>query len=331
MPGPLSDVTILEFQGLGPAPFAVMCLADMGARVIRITRPGAAGNAIIGRHREDFPLNLKDKADHALALDLARRADILVEGFRPGKMEGLGLGPDHCLAVNPGLVYGRMTGWGQTGPMAHLAGHDLNYLGLTGLLSLMGTPGQSPTPPLNLVSDYGGGGMYLALGLLGALLEARGFGKGKVVDAAMVHCTSHLGTLFHGLAAQGKWVPERGANFLDGGAPFYRVYETSDGRFMAVGAIEPQFWRNVLHVLDLPAAMLERQDDRTEWPRQSAELAALFATRSQADWVSKFEGVDACVTPVLTLAEASRHPQMRPFFHNVDGVQLPRPAPRFTR
>lgn len=329
MSRPLSDIVILEFEGLGPAPFAVMCLADMGARVIRITRPGGGSSSAVDRHRENVPLDLKTEADIRRALDLIAQSDILVEGFRPGKMEALGLGPQDAFAVRPGLVYGRMTGWGQTGPMAHLAGHDLNYLGLTGLLNMMGTPGEAPTPPLNLVSDYGGGGMYLALGLVSALHEVRRTGKSKIVDATMVHCTSHLGTLFHGLAAKGKWSPERGANLLDGGAPFYRVYKTSDNRYMAVGAIEPQFWRNVVKVLALPDVFVAQQNDRAQWPAQVEKLTAIFAARTQADWVAAFDGVDACVTPVLTLQEASQHPQMQAYFSTGDGAPLPRPAPIF--
>ncbi|PTX03038.1 CaiB/BaiF CoA transferase family protein [Pararhodobacter aggregans] len=329
MSAPLTGVTVLEFEGLGPAPFAAMCLADLGARVRRITRPGSAAQSPIDRDREDVALDLKSPAGVEAARALIAGADILIEGFRPGKMEQLGLGPDAAHAINPRLVYGRMTGWGQTGPMAHLAGHDLNYLGLTGLLSMMGEPGRPPAPPLNLVADYGGGGMYLALGVVSALLAARASGQGAVVDATMIHGASHLATLFHGMANGGRWQPARQANLLDGGAPFYRTYETADGRYLAVGSIEPQFWRNALAVFGLPE-MLDAQMERAEWPAQARRLAARIAEKTLDAWVAAFDGVDACVTPVLTLSEAKDHPQMAQFFRSTDQGRMPLPAPLFT-
>ncbi len=330
MSAPLSDVVVLEFEGLGPAPFAAMCLADLGARVRRITRPGARSASPIGRDREDVALDLKSQPGIDAANAMIAEADILVEGFRPGKMEQLGLGPEAAHAINPRLVYGRMTGWGQAGPMAHLAGHDINYLGLTGLLSMMGERGRPPMPPLNLVADYGGGGMYLALGLVSALLSARLRGEGAVVDATMVHGASHLATLFHGMSNDGRWLPQRQANALDGAAPFYRTYETADGRYLAVGAIEPQFWRNALDVFGMPE-MLDTQDDRSQWAAQTRDLARRIAERTLAEWVAAFDGVDACVTPVLTLDEAKSHRQMAQFFRATDKGPMPRPAPVISR
>ncbi|WP_158966993.1 CaiB/BaiF CoA transferase family protein [Chachezhania sediminis] len=326
MSAPLSGIAVLEFEGLGPAPFAAMCLADLGASVRRVTRPGSASKSPIDRSRDDVALDLKTDAGVEDARALIAQADILIEGFRPGKMEQLGLGPQAAHAINPRLVYGRMTGWGQTGPMAHLAGHDLNYLGLTGLLSMMGEPGRPPMPPLNLVADYGGGGMYLALGLVSALFSARIHGEGAVVDATMIHGASHLATLFHGMANGGRWRPERQANLLDGGAPFYRTYETADGRYLAVGSIEPQFWRNALAVFGLPE-LFEMQMDRTQWPAQSQQLASRIADKTLAEWVAAFDGVDACVSPVLTLGEAKEHPQMAPFFGETDEGKMPLAAP----
>ncbi len=327
MTAPLTGITVVEFEGLGPAPFATMCLADLGATVRRITRPGSAAQSPIDRGREDTALDLKTEAGIEAARALIAKADILVEGFRPGKMEHLGLGPETAHAINPRLVYGRMTGWGQTGPMANLAGHDINYLGLTGLLSMIGESGRPPVAPLNLVADYGGGGMYLALGLVSALLSARISGQGAVVDATMVHGASHLATLFHGMVNGGRWVLERQSNLLDGGAPFYRVYETADGRYLAVGSIEPQFWRAALAVFDLPE-LFEFQMDRTKWAEHAQQIARRISEKTRDDWVAAFEGVDACVTPVLTLDEAKAHPQMTQFFRLTDEGPLPLPAPK---
>ncbi|MBF9033229.1 CoA transferase [Rhodobacterales bacterium HKCCE2091] len=332
MTSPLSDVIVVEFEGLGPAPFAAMCLADMGARVIRVARKAPRSESPwLDRNRETVVLDLKSDAGVAAAVELIREADVLIEGFRPGKMEALGLGPDRALSENPRLVYGRMTGWGQEGPMAGLAGHDLNFLAMTGLLSLMGPRDRAPSPPLNLVADFGGGGMYLALGVVAALLEARRTGRGTVVDAAMVHGTSHLATFVHGRMADGGWTPERESNPLDGGSPFYRVYDCDDGGWMAVAAVEPQFWRAALDVLGLDAAMADRQWDRADWPAQIAEVAGRFADRTRPDWEAAFDGVDACVTPVLGMDEARAHPQVSRYFERAGEVLRPMPAPIFRK
>ncbi|WP_118138322.1 CaiB/BaiF CoA-transferase family protein [Oceanicella sp. SM1341] len=328
MPAPLQDVTIVEFRGLGPAPFAAMCLSDMGARVIQIAReqPGPP-SPWLDRGRERLALDLKSDAGRARALELIGTADLLIEGFRPGRMEALGLGPEAAFAANPRLVYGRMTGWGQEGPMAGLAGHDLNFLAMSGMLSLMGYRDRPPAPPLNLVSDFGGGGMYLAFGLLCALHGARATGRGAVIDAAMVHGTNHLATFVHGRLAAGGWAPEREANALDGGAPFYRVYDCADGGWMSVAAVEPQFWRAALAALELSPELLAQQWQRESWPEQIGLLAERFRSRSRAAWIDAFEGVDACVCPVLTPAEAAAHPQVGCYFEQVGEVSRPRPAP----
>ena len=328
MEKPLKGVKVVEFEGLGPAPFAAMCLSDMGATVIRVGRKAPDSPPLwLDRDRDYRVLDLKTEAGCAAALTLIADADVVIEGFRPGKMEALNLGPDAAFSVNPRLIYGRMTGWGQTGPMAHLAGHDLNFLAMTGLLSLMGHRDRAPTPPLNLIADFGGGGMYLAFGIVSALLQARATGKGSVLDAAMVHGTSHLATFVHGRVAGDGWSAGREANPLDGGAPFYRVYTCADGGWMAVAAVEPQFWRNAVAVLGLEATLPEHQADRADWPRQIALVAARFAQRDRAEWEQAFAGVDACVTPVLSISEAVAHPQIQPYFEAVQGVSRPRPAP----
>ncbi|MCB1395316.1 MAG: CoA transferase [Rhodobacteraceae bacterium] len=328
MDKPLDGVKVVEFEGLGPAPFAAMCLADMGARVTRIGRKVPATPPLwLDRDRDFRALDLKSEAGRAEALALIAEADVLIEGFRPGKMEALGLGPDRAFAANPALVYGRMTGWGQQGPMAGLAGHDLNFLAMTGLLSLMGHRDRAPTPPLNLVSDFGGGGMYLAYGIVCALFKVRASGQGAVIDAAMVHGTSHLATFVHGRLANGSWTPERESNALDGGAPFYRVYTCADGGWMAVAAVEPQFWANALAVLGFDEGVRAQQWDRADWPAQIAAISARFAGRSRAEWEAAFAGVDACVSPVLSIAEARAHPQIAPYFEVRDGAMRPLPAP----
>ncbi len=328
MDKPLNGVKIVEFEGLGPAPFAAMCLADMGATVIRIGRKAPTSAPIwLDRDRDYRALDLKSVGGRAEALALIADADVLIEGFRPGKMEALGLGPDMALRANPALVYGRMTGWGQQGPMAGLAGHDLNFLAMTGLLSLMGHRDRAPTPPLNLVADFGGGGMYLAFGIACALLAARATGRGTVIDAAMVHGTSHLATFVHGRMASGGWSLKREANALDGGAPFYRVYTCADGGWMAVAAVEPQFWANALAVLGLEAEMVGQQWERAQWPAQIAAVAERFAGRDRAEWEAAFAGVDACVSPVLSIAEARMHPQIGRYFEAAGSVMRPRPAP----
>ena len=331
---PLAGVRILEFDGLGPVTFAGMALADLGAEVLRLTRPAGGafedvGGAILHRARPAVPVDLKAPVDLARVLDLAASADAVIEGFRPGVMERLGLGPEVLHARNPRLVYGRVTGWGQTGPLAGEVGHDLNYLGLTGLLHALGEPDRPPRPPLNVVGDYGGGAMLLVAGVLAALLEARTTGRGRVVDAAMTDGVALLSSLFHALTARGLWSEARGANLLDGGAPFYRCYACADGRFVAVGALEPTFYAALLAGLEIDPAEAP-QSDMARWPALHARFEALFATRDRDDWVARFQGTDACVTPVLTFAEASAHPhnQARATL-TVDPIVQPSPAPRF--
>lgn len=334
---PLSGLRILEFDGLGPVTFAGMVLADLGAEVLRLTRSAAAGapvfaevgGEILHRGRPAVAVDLKDPADLARVHELIGAADALIEGFRPGVIERLGLGPEACAAGNPRLVFGRITGWGQTGPMARQVGHDLNYIALSGALSMMGEPDRPPRPPLNVVGDYGGGAMLLVTGVLAALLEARTTGRGRVVDAAMTDGSALLTSLFHALSARGLWNAARGANLLDGGAPFYRCYACRDGRFVAVGALEPQFYAALLAGLEIPPAEAP-QFDMSAWSALHDRFATVFATRDRDDWAAHFGGTDACVTPVLTLAEAPGHP------HNaargtfaMQGVVQPAPAPRF--
>jgi len=331
---PLEGVRVVEFAGLGPAPFATMLLADMGAEVIRIGRPGdeakSDGRFMERGRAEVLGLDLKSEEGLRQALDRLAHADVLIEGFRPGKMEALRLGPADVAAVNPRIVYGRMTGWGQEGPMAHMAGHDINYLGLTGVLSLMGHPDREPVPPLNLVADFGGGGMYLAFGIVSALHRVRETGAGMVIDAAMIHGTTHLATFVHAAVARGRWLPERGTNMLDGGAPFYRVYRTQDDRFMAVGPLEPQFYRTFIETVGADPAFLDMQWDRPSWPEMARQLEALFATRTQADWAAAFDGLDACVTPILSMDEAMTHPQLAGCFQTDEAGTETTPAPRFS-
>jgi alpha-methylacyl-CoA racemase len=339
--GPLSGFRIVEFAGIGPAPMCAMLLADLGADILRIERrePSGLGVAsparfqLLHRSRPAVAIDLKHRDGVALALRLAARADALIEGFRPGVMERLGLGPEPCLAANPRLVYGRMTGWGQTGPLAPTAGHDLDYIALSGVLHAIGRHGDKPTPPLNLVGDFGGGALYLAMGLLAGLLEASRSGKGQVVDAAMVDGAASLLTIFFGLHGAGQMILERGSNHLDSGAFFYDVYECADGNFVAVAAIEPKFFAELLAGLELDPAALPAQTDRARWPEGKATLAAKFKTKSRDEWVRLFAGGDACVAPVLSLAEAPHHPHAvaRDAFVSVDGVVQPAPAPRFSR
>lgn len=339
--GPLQGLKILEIAGIGPTQFAGMLLADMGATVLRIERaPEQDGGVelppefnLMNRSRSAIVVDLKAPAGARFVLDLCRNADALFEGFRPGVMERLGLGPDECRAKNTALVYGRMTGWGQDGPLASAAGHDANYAALSGALGAIGERDGPPVIPLNLVADFGGGGAYLALGLVAALLEARQSGKGQVVDAAMVDGAASLMTLFYGLHAGGMWRDQRGMNFLDGGAPFYRCYETKDGGYMAVAAIEPRFFRNLLDVLGDSGIDAAAQYDQRKWPEHVAALAECFRQHSRDAWCKRFEGTDACVSPVLSLAESPSHPhnQSRQTFVEVDGVTQPGPAPRFSR
>ncbi len=339
MSGPLEGIRIVELAGLGPAPFAGMMLADAGADVVRVDRFDRATYPprtdphvdLLNRGRRSVAVDLKRSEGVEVVLRLAAAADGLMEGFRPGVAERLGIGPDACLARNPRLAYGRMTGWGQGGPMAPAAGHDIDYIALAGALEPIGRAGDRPVPPLNLVGDFGGGGMLLAFGLVAAMLSARTTGKGQVVDAAMVDGAAALMTMTYTLRAAGVWSDERGTNLLDTGAPFYEVYETSDGGFMAVGAIEPQFYAELLDRLGLADAGLPDQNDRARWPEMKERFAARFATRTRAEWEEVFAGSDACVAPVLSPAEAPDHPhnRARSTFTEVAGVVQPAPAPRF--
>lgn len=336
--GPLSGVRVLELAGIGPAPFAGMTLADLGAEVVRVDRPGGSGFFpgaehldLLNRGKKSILLDLKRPQAVATVLDMAAEADVLIEGYRPGVAERLGLGPGECQARNPRLVYGRMTGWGQDGPLARTAGHDIGYIALTGALHAIGEAGGPPRIPLNLVGDFGGGGNYLVIGVLAALREADRTGRGQVVDAAIVDGAAHLLAGTHMMLATGTWVDERGANLLDGGAPFYSVYETADGRHMAVGALEPKFYVELLAGLGLdddPA----RQHDRTLWPALRARIAAAFAARTQAEWSGIFAGSDACVAPVMSLRDAPHHPHIKARGSIVehDGLLQPAPAPRFS-
>ena len=335
--GPLHGIRILEFAGIGPGPFAAMLLADMGAEVVRIERPGTPPSLpgeIVNRSRSAVVhLDLKSLQGRDQALAMSEHAHAIIEGFRPSVMERLGLGPDAMCAANQKLVYGRMTGWGQSGPLAQTAGHDINYISLPGALGAMGEDGRPPTPPLNLVGDYGGGSLYLVIGLLAAILEARSSGQGQVVDAAMVDGTASLMSQFYALSALGRWTARRSDNLLDGGAPFYGAYACSDGKYIAVGPIEPQFYELMRRKLELTDPVFERQNDKAAWPEIRSRLAQIFATRSRDEWAALFEGTDACVAPVLTLAEAPWHPHLaaRGTFTTRDDVIQPAPAPRFSR
>jgi alpha-methylacyl-CoA racemase len=334
--GPLAGVRVVELTGIGPGPFCAMLLADLGAEVLRVDRPAAARTGwptVLARGRRSVAVDLKHPDGAGVVLDLAAAADALVEGFRPGVAERLGIGPDACLARNPRLVYGRVTGWGQEGPWRQAAGHDIDYIALAGALHPVGPAGGPPVPPLNLVGDFGGGGMLLAFGVVAALLETGRSGAGQVVDAAMVDGAALLTTQFHELLAAGLWRERRGSNLLDGGAPFYGAYETADGRHLAVGALEPQFWAELLRRLGLDAGDLPDQLDRDGWPRLRQRLAALFRTRTLDEWCELLAGTDACVAPVLGLGEAPAHPhnRARGTFVDVGGVVQPAPAPRFSR
>ncbi|WP_144113401.1 CaiB/BaiF CoA transferase family protein [Paraburkholderia sp. BCC1886] len=340
--GVLSGVRVLEFEAIGPGPFGTMLLADMGADVVRIDRPlppedlGPKTNGrradVTGRGRRSVTLDLKQPRSAEAALHLIERADVVIEGFRPGTMERLGLGPQAALERNPKLVYGRMTGWGQTGPLAQCAGHDLNYIALSGVLSGIGRAGEAPVPPLNLVGDYGGGGMLLALGVVAALFNVQRGGKGQVVDAAMVEGTAQLGSVIWGLLASGNWQEARGSNLLDGGTPWYDSYRTRDGGYMSVGAVESRFYAELLVKLGLANAGLPAQHDRSGWPVLRERFAAAFLTRTRDEWCALFDGSDACVAPVLSFSEAPAHPQHRArgSFVEVAGVVQPAPAPRFS-
>ncbi len=331
--GPLAGLKVVEIAGIGPAPFCAALFADQGADVVRVDRADLDGQPpdFLTRGRRSVALNLKDPAAVETCLALIERADVLLEGFRPGVMERLGLGPDVVLARNPRLAYGRMTGWGQTGPLAKVAGHDINYIGLSGALSAIGTVDQ-PVPPLNLVGDFGGGSLYLAFGVLAALLHARSTGRGQVVDCSMVEGSASLMGLYYEYQAAAGW-GARGTNLLDGGAPFYRTYRCADGKWLAVGAIEPQFYALLIRTLGLDGEVdLSRQNDASQWPALHAWLERVFSTRSRDAWAALFEDIDACVTPVLDLNEAPRHPhnQARGSYVEAGGLLLPGVAPRFS-
>ncbi len=341
--GPLTGLKIIEFAGLGPAPYCCMLLSDMGAEVVTIDRkapgwkPAQAedGNRfnIWNRGRKSVAMNLKADGAVETCLKLIETADALVEGFRPGVMERLGLGPDACLAVNPKLVYGRMTGWGQTGPLSPAAGHDINYIALTGALHSIGRAGEKPVPPLNLVGDFGGGSLFLGLGLVAALLEARNSGKGQVVDAAMTDGAASLMTMPYGLRAAGVMSDARGANLLDGGAYFYDSYETADGKWVAIGALEPQFYALLREKAGLTDAIWDHQMEPQNWPALKEKLSDVFKTKTRDEWCALMEGSDVCFAPVLSMEEAPLHPHnvARGAFMDVDGVIQPAPAPRFSR
>jgi alpha-methylacyl-CoA racemase len=341
MMGPLAGVKVLEFEAIGPVPFCGMMLADMGADVLLVDRANDAGLGlererwydVMLRGRRSVTLDLKSAKGVAAALELARRADVVLEGFRPGVMERLGLGPDVLLAGNPKLVVGRMTGWGQVGPLAPRAGHDLNYIAMSGILHAIGRADSAPVPPLNLVGDFGGGGMLLAFGVTCAIVEAQRSGCGQVVDAAMVEGASLLATMFWGMRAGGKWSDARGANILDTGAPWYDVYPTLDAKFVAIAAIEPKFYAELLARMGLADAALPPQNERERWPELRRRFAETFATKSRADWCAIFEGSDACFSPVLTFDEARDHPHnvARRSYTTLGGIDQPAPAPRFSR
>ncbi|MFJ9562868.1 CaiB/BaiF CoA transferase family protein [Streptomyces fuscichromogenes] len=335
----LAGLRVLELAGLGPGPFAAMLLADLGADVVVVDRPGGvhtpAGGPtdnLTNRGKRSVALDLKTPEGVATALDLAARADVLIEGFRPGVCERLGLGPERCWERNPALVYGRMTGWGQDGPLAATAGHDLSYLALSGVLHAIGNADAKPQVPLNLVGDFGGGSLYLVVGLLAALRHAERTGRGQVVDAAIVDGAAHLGTLFHGMLASGLWEDRRGVNLLDSGAPFYDTYETADGRYMAVAALEPQFYAEFVRLLGLPESDAGQQMDQGSWPGLRNRIATAFRSRTRDEWAKVFEMSDACVSPVLSLREAPDHPHLaaRGAFTAPGGVRQPVPAPRFS-
>ncbi|GAA3495276.1 CaiB/BaiF CoA transferase family protein [Streptomyces albogriseolus] len=335
--GPLTGVRVVELAGIGPGPFAAMLLADLGADVVRVDRPGGPGLGIdpardvTNRNKRSVVVDLKAPDGAARVLDLAERADILIEGYRPGVAERLGVGPEECRARNPRLVYGRMTGWGQDGPLADRAGHDIGYIAVTGALGMTGEPGRPPVAPANLLGDYAGGSLYLVVGVLAALHHARASGTGQVVDAAIVDGTAHLTSMIHGMLAAGVWQDRRGANLLDGGCPYYGTYATADGGHMAVGALEPRFYAEFLRLLDL-TDLAGAHADVTRWPELRTRVAERFASRTRDAWTAVFEGTDACVAPVLSLREAPHHPHLaaRSTFTDHAGITQPAPAPRFS-
>jgi alpha-methylacyl-CoA racemase len=339
--GPLAGIRIIEIAGIGPGPFCAMMLADMGADVIRVDRvanvqggdPADPPKDVLNRGRRSVGIDLKSPGGVETVLALVESADALLEGFRPGVAERLGIGPDDCLARNPALVYGRMTGWGQDGPYAQAAGHDINYIALAGALGPIGRAGEAPVPPLNLVGDFGGGGMLLAFGMVCALLDSRTSGTGQVVDAAMVDGSAVLTTMFHGMKAMGVWSDERGTNLLDTGAPFYDVYETADGHYVSLGSLEPQFFAELVDKTGLGGEGGVKQGDRSRWPEMRTELAEIIRSRTRAEWDEIMGASDVCYAPVLSLTEAPDHPHnvARGTFTEVAGVVQPAPAPRFSR
>ncbi|QKW04334.1 CaiB/BaiF CoA-transferase family protein [Streptomyces sp. NA02536] len=336
--GPLDGVRVVELAGIGPGPFAAMLLADLGADVVRVDRPGPPplggdpAHDVTNRNKRSVLVDLKSPEGPPTVRALAARAEILVEGYRPGVAERLGVGPDDCMAANPALVYGRMTGWGQRGPLASLAGHDIGYIATAGALSMIGAPDGQPVVPANLLGDYAGGSLYLTTGVLAALLTARATGRGQVVDTAIVDGTAHLTAMFWGMLAEGTWQDARGRNLLDGGCPYYGVYETADGCWMAVGALEPQFYAVFVSLLGLHDEDLPDRADPRNWPGLRAVFTARFKTATRAEWTALFEGTDACVAPVLSLRDAAGHPHLtaRGTYTEAYGITQPAPAPRFS-
>ncbi|MEE4542319.1 CaiB/BaiF CoA-transferase family protein [Streptomyces sp. V4-01] len=334
----MAGVRVVELAGIGPGPFAAMLLADLGADVVRVDRPGGPGlgldpaHDLTNRNKRSVLVDLKSGAGPGAVLDLAARADILIEGYRPGVAERLGIGPQPCLARNPRLVYGRMTGWGQQGPLAATAGHDIGYIAVTGVLGMTGPADGPPAAPANLLGDYAGGSLYLVAGVLAALHHARAHGEGQVVDAAIVDGVAHLATMIHAMRAAGAWHDRREANLLDGGAPFYGVYRTSDGGHMAVGALEERFYAQFAATLGLTAQESALRADPARWPELRAAVAARFGARTRDEWTALFDGTDACTAPVLSLGEAPLHPHLaaRGTFADADGAVQPAPAPRFS-
>ncbi|OFV46179.1 CaiB/BaiF CoA-transferase family protein [Oligella sp. HMSC09E12] len=338
MTRPLSGIRVIEMAGIGPAPFCAMMLADMGAEVIRIDRHGdtflGGGGTVIERGRRNLILDLKQDEAKAIVKRLLAQADVLIEPYRPGVMEKLGLGPEDCWAINPKLVYGRMTGWGQDGPLAKTAGHDINYIAVSGALHAMGQGDEPPSPPLHLVGDMGGGAMMLAYGIVCALFESQRSQKGQVVDAAITSGASLISTMYYALMKQGLWNVERDANLLDGGAPFYSCYRCADGKFIAIGAIEPQFYQLLVELCGVQdQAIFQEQMNRALWPQQKQAWAELFATKTQAQWCEILEGTDACFSPVLDFNEAVHyaHHQARDSFQQIDGIACPAPGPILSR
>lgn len=337
--GPLHGLKIIELAGIGPGPYAAMLLADMGAEVVRVERPGPPPSNVppdkdvLRRNRRSMVVDLQHPKGPSTVLSMVAKADALLEGFRPGVTERLGLGPADCWAVNPRLVYGRMTGWGQSGPLAPTAGHDIGYIAVTGALGAIGRAGEGPVPPVNLVGDFGGGSTFLVIGVLAALWEAARSGHGQVVDAAIVDGASSLTAILHGLMAAGQWKDQRGSNFLDTGVPWYDTYRTADGEWMAAGALEPKFYAEFIRLLGLSEDVAAFRNDPSKWTQLREAIAQSFSTRTRAEWTAIFEGTDACVAPVLSLNEATHHPHLtaRNTFIDVEGLTQPAPAPRFSR